>query len=349
MTPEAERRAFLETTAWRDAEIVPIPADASIREYARLEGGPGPALLMDAAAAVKSPPCPPQADEDERRRLGYPAMVRGSGSALTAFEAASKVLAARGVVTPDVLASDHARGLAIIEDLGRRMVVTELGSHPEKELALYKDAASVLERLRAEPAAPGERHGWPFQAYDRLAYATEAALLAEWYVPRALGREVEEADRAALAAAWDEVLGRLSEPRALVHRDFHAENLLLTERGIGVIDFQDLMIGQAAYDWASLLEDARRDVAPDVREAVYAMGVQGADDSEAFARDYAILAAQRNAKILGLFARLIHQDGKPKYERFIPRVAALLKIDLAREPLRPVADVLRKVAPEIVE
>ncbi|GGY37311.1 aminoglycoside phosphotransferase family protein [Parvularcula lutaonensis] len=349
MTPEAERKAFLATTPWRDAEIVPIPADASVREYARLVGGPSAAMLMDAEAAAKTPPCPPDADEEERKRLGYPAMVRSSGSALLAFEAASKVLAERGVIVPEVCVSDHGRGLAVIEDLGARMMRDAIEHRPDTELSFYKEAAAVLEKLRGNPVEPGERHAWPFQTYDRLAYRAEAALLEEWYLPRVLGLRLPNEDVARLGEAWDDVLSGLSKADRLVHRDFHAENLLLTDRGIAVIDFQDMMVGQAAYDWASLLEDARRDVSPEVRDAVYALGVQGAEDPEAFERDYAILAAQRNAKILGIFARLIHRDGKPKYERFIPRVAALLKADLAREPLRPVAEVLRVVAPEIVE
>ena len=344
----AERLAYLGTTPVGSARLVRLGSDASIRQYFRLEGGPVPALLMDAPSAAVEAPCPPEADEQERTRLGYGAMVRGSGSSLVAFGAAAQVLAGCGILVPRVLHGDARRGFAVIEDLGNERVA-DAAQDPAEEARLYHQAADVLDRLRSAPVVPGERHGWPFQAYDHLAYETEAELLASWYFPKILGRALGADKAAALAAAWRGVFAHLSPPDAWVHRDFHADNLMVVGKALGVLDFQDLMVGQAAYDWASLIEDARRDVAPGLAAELYARGVEGAVDPASFARDYAILAAQRNAKILGLFARLAARDGKDRYLDLIPRVRRFFAEDLTREPLTEVRRVLGQVAPEVLE
>ncbi|MEM1380046.1 MAG: phosphotransferase [Pseudomonadota bacterium] len=328
------------------AAIIRLGSDASIRQYFRLDGGPRPALLMDAPDAATAPPCPPGADPAERERLGYGALVRGSGSSLIAYEAAARMLAARGVRVPEVLRSDVRGGFAIIEDLGAARVA-DVAHDPAIETRLYQQAADLLDVLRSEPAAPGEAFGWAFQTYDALAYRTEAALLAQWYFPKILHRTLTEQEVVELDHAWAETFDLLSAPNALVHRDFHADNLMVVGDGIGVLDFQDLMIGQPAYDWASLIEDARRDVSIDLRTALYQRGVARAANAEAFERDYAILAAQRNAKILGLFARLAARDGKERYLDLIPRVLDFFREDLERPALARVQRLLQHLAPEV--
>lgn len=342
-----QRAAFLAATPWADATVLPLGSDASTRQYFRLEAGPSAALLMDAPGAALTPPCPPSASEAERRALGYPAMVRGSGSSLAAFEAASQMLAACGVLVPRVLAKDIEASFAIVEDLGDQLVA-EVSKDPSTEERLYEGAADVLERLRAKEQAPGEHNGWAFQSYDRLAYLEEVRLLTQWYLPEILGRTPTDEQVERLQAAWGEAFDQLSPPRHLVHRDFHAENLLLARGAIGVIDFQDMMVGQAAYDWVSLIEDARRDIPAGLRDALYQRAVQGADDSAAFEVDYAILGAQRNAKILGLFARLASADGKRRYLDFMPRVLRHFGEDLRRPPLAGVRAVMEDVAPELI-
>jgi aminoglycoside/choline kinase family phosphotransferase len=249
------------------------------------------------------------------------------------------------MAVPDMLAEDMENGFAIISDLGGEAMADAIVAGAD-EHELYTKAAGILNKLRAEPADP-HRDGWPVQTYDRLAYETEARLLQEWYLPKELGITLTKDDEEALMGAWRAVFSLLSAPLHYVHRDFHAENLLVTGEGLGVIDFQDMMIGQAAYDWASLIEDARRDVGEDTAEAVYRLGVQGADDAAAFETDYAVLAAQRNAKILGLFTRLIHDVGKPRYRSMMNRVKAHLRADLARPPLAPVREVLMRTSPEL--
>lgn len=345
---DTERLRFLAGTEWRSAGIVRLGSDASIRQYFRLEGGPAPALLMDAPSAATEPPCPPAADEAERIRLGYGAMVRGSGSSILAYDAAARLLTERGLLVPQVLASDPEAGFAIVSDLGGEHVA-DSAARPAEESALYDRAADILDRLRSAPAEAGDVHGWTFQTYDRLAYETEAMLLSEWYLPKIAGRTVTDADEERLRSAWWRAFEGLSAPQFLVHRDFHAENLMVTPQGIGVLDFQDLMVGQAAYDWVSLLEDARRDIGEGIRERIYERGCEGAPDRAAFERDYAVLAAQRNAKILGLFARLAHRDGKKRYLSLTPRVEGFFREDLRRAPLAPVREVLADMAPELVD
>ena len=346
--PRAEERAaFLSSTPWSGATVIPLGSDASIRQYFRLEGGPSAALLMDAPSAAQEPPCPPEASEAQSRQLGYGALVRGSGSSLVAFEAAAQVLASCGVLVPKVMTRDLERGFAIVDDLGEQLI-SDVAKDPSGEARLYHAAADVLERLRSVEQEPGDAHGWPLQTYDSVAYLEEVRLLTEWYLPKVLGRELTDGDVDALDAVWSEAFQQLSAPRHLVHRDFHADNLLLSRGTIGVLDFQDLMIGQAAYDWMSLIEDARRDTPRALREELYQRGVQGSDDPTAFETDYAVLAAQRNAKILGLFARLAYRDGKRRYLDLMPRVLKFFTMDLSREPLKNVRQELERLAPELV-
>ncbi|MEM6912971.1 MAG: phosphotransferase [Pseudomonadota bacterium] len=341
------RARFLASTPWADASVEPLGSDASIRQYFRLIGGPHQALLMDAPTASLEPPCPPSASTEERRALGYVAMVRGPGNALPAYNAASIILDQCGLLVPSMVEMDAANGFGIVEDLGDQRVA--LASFTEGvEERLYGAAADALDALRSCRAVRGRHHGWVFQTYDAFALETEAGLLAEWYFPKVLERDLSAAERARLADAWSLVISTLSPPISWVHRDFHADNLMVCGDRVGVIDFQDLMVGQAAYDWASLIEDARRDVAPDVRQSLYQRGLTGADDPTAFAQDYAILAAQRNAKILGIFARLAHRDGKRRYLDLLPRVRRFFAEDLERPAVHPVRLVIKDIAPELL-
>jgi len=342
-----ERAAFLRGTDFATAEIVPLGSDASIRQYFRLVGGPAPALLMDAPAAATTPPCPPGADKDERRSIGYSALVRGSGNSIAAYEAAAAVLDGAGLLVPRLLARDLRAGFAIVEDLGDQRVA-DAATDRQRETELYHLAADGLDLLREKSATADPERPWPFQTYDTLAYRTEAELLASWYLPHQCNRTLTKEEAHRLDEAWVSVLRELSPPKHWCHRDFHAENLMVSEGRVGVLDFQDLMVGQAAYDWASLIEDARRDISMALARDIYERGVRGADDPETFARDYAILAAQRNAKILGLFARLAVRDGKQRYLELLPRVEAFFKNDLQHQDLTPVREVLLDLAPELV-
>ena len=350
MTREAERDAFLAGTDWAGATRLPLPADASTRSYTRLARGPRPALLMDAPPAAEAAVCPPEASPEERAALGYNAEARLAGSSLAAFAGLSEWLRARGVRAPEVFAADEARGLALIEDMGDALLATEVHD-PAAERAHYARAAEVLHGLAEAGAAPGPiaDGAWHLQEYDETAMMAEVRLLTEWYGPYAGASFTDEA-KAAYGDAWREVLGALGPADTLVLRDYHAENILVLDEdseggGVGVIDFQDALVGRSAYDFASLIEDARRDVGEGTARALYEDAVSRRGPS--FDDDYAILAAQRNAKILGIFARLIERDGKPRYGAFVPRVRRLLGEDLARAPLAPVRAWAEEFLPEI--
>ena len=188
MTREAERDAFLAGTQWADAQRLPLPADASARSYARLAGGPRPALLMDAPGAGDGPACPPDASDEERAALGYDAEARLAGSSLAAFAGLSSWLRARGVRAPEVYAADEAAGLALIEDMGDALLATQAGD-PAAERAHYARAAEVLHLLAEAGAKPGEvaDGSWHLQEYDETAMMAEVGLLTEWYGPYAGG------------------------------------------------------------------------------------------------------------------------------------------------------------------
>ena len=173
----------------------------------------------------------------------------------------------------------------------------------------------------------------PFAPYDRAVLHREAELLIEWYCP-AVGLEV---DRDGYGAAWDAVFDHaLTDEPVTVLRDYHAENLMLVGDGLGLLDFQDALAGHPAYDLVSLLQDARRDVAPALEAAMLARYAEATGAGEDFMRAYHVLGAQRNAKIVGIFTRLWRRDGKPRYPALCPRVWAYLERDLAEPVLEPV-------------
>ena len=296
--------AFLAAAGWGGAAIEPIPGDASFRRYVRLRRGGETAMLMDA----------PPPHEDVRP-----------------FLAVARWLGAHGLRAPAIHAVDEAAGLVLHEDFGEARMREHVDAHPADEAAIYGEAIATLARLAALPAGP-------FPPYDLATYAREARLFIEWYCP-ARGLTV---DAAGWEAAWAEALGPLlpgNAPPVTVLRDYHAENIMLPPGGgQGLIDFQDALAGHAAYDLVSLLQDARRDVAPALEEAMLARYIAQTGVAEAgFRADYALLGAQRNAKIVGIFVRLWRRDGKPRYLAMIPRVWAAMERDLAHPALAPVA------------
>jgi hypothetical protein len=362
MTPPdpraAERAAFLAAAGWANAHAAPLAGDASTRSYDRLTKSGRVALLMNAPPAAEGAACPPEADADERRRLGYNAMARLAGPNLNAFTAIAAALRAAGIAAPEVYAADPARGFALIEDFGDDLFARAIarGADPAPLYEAAVDALLQLARARiAAPAGPAYR----MLAYDRVALEAEIGLLIDWYWEMKTGSAPDATTRRAYAQAWSGVLDLVSPPQTLVLRDYHAENLIWRPEQagvarVGVIDFQDGLVGSRAYDLVSLLEDARRDVAPELAanmRARYeaAAAADPAFDPRAFARDYAVLAAQRNAKILGIFARLVRRDGKPRYRDFLPRVEGYFRRDLARRELAPVraffAGRIRDLAP----
>lgn len=339
------RAAFLDAAGWGKAEARALTADASTRSYERLRLGERRALLMNAPPAAEGAACPVDASPETRRKLGYNAMARLAGPNLHAYMAIAKTLRAAGLSAPEVYAADPARGFALIEDLGDDLYVRAIPKGAD-ETTLYGAAVDALLRLHAARPAPPQSPQYTMLSYDRTALEAEIGLLIGWYWPHRSGAPVPASLATDYFAAWARVLSQLSAPSDIILRDYHAENLLWLParegpRRVGIIDFQDGLVGCPAYDLVSLLEDARRDVGLALAEAMierYVAGgrAQGGFDEAAFRCDYAILAAQRNTKILGIFARLVNRDKKPRYQGFLPRVEAHFRRDLQRAPLAPV-------------
>ncbi len=234
---------------------------------------------------------------------------------------------------PHILHQDAERGLVLLEDFGTTRMRDYLDEWPGDEYRVYAAAVDALVRLHRLPAGP-------FPDYDLAVYQREVRLLVDWFCP---AKELY-VDGNGYASAWAEVLMPLLDrqrPGVTVLRDYHAENIMLLGDDLdrqGLLDFQDALVGHRAYDLVSLLQDARRDVAPELEAEMFdrycrATGI----DAQEFLADYARLGAQRNAKIIGIFVRLWRRDGKPRYLALIARVWALLERDLAHPALAPVA------------
>lgn len=304
MNPPAAAPAFLTAAGWQDAHILPLAGDASFRRYFRVVDHDRSAILMDAP--------PPQ--EDPRP-----------------FIAVARWLSDHGFAAPAILHEDLAQGLVLLQDFGDARLRETVDAAPESELRFYAEAVDLLVRLHAHEAGVT-------RSYDLAEYQREAALLPEWYCP-AVGIEP---DMAGYVAAWEKVLAPVLDGHTpvTVLRDYHAENIMLIEgsESLGLLDFQDALAGHPAYDLVSLLQDARRDVAPELETAMLDRykRITGAGDD--FDVAYHVLGAQRNAKIIGIFTRLWKRDGKPRYPGLCPRVWRYIERDLKHPALKPVAD-----------
>jgi N-acetylmuramate 1-kinase len=295
---------FLASAGWAKAEIEPLVADASFRRYFRIRKDQRSAMLMDAP--------PPKEDPGP-------------------FLRAAKWLDSNGMRAPHILAEDAARGLVLLEDFGDVRMRDYLDQWPADERTIYTAAVDALVRLHQLPAGP-------FLTYGLKEYQREARLFIEWYCPL----QNLKVDGPGFVAAWQDVLApMLPRQRAgvTVLRDYHAENIMLlgSLKKQGLLDFQDALIGHPAYDLVSLLQDARREVSPDLEAEMLEYYVSQSGAGADFRGDYARLGAQRNAKIVGIFVRLWKRDGKPRYLDLIPRVWGLLERDLADPALAPVA------------
>jgi aminoglycoside/choline kinase family phosphotransferase len=351
MTRAAEIDAFLSRVGWAHAAREPLLGDASTRRYIRLAHGANTAMLMDQPQGAETKACPPNASQAERMASGYNAVARLAGPDTGQFAGVAQRLLDMGLSAPRILAQDYPAGLLLIEDLGEaRFADIILDGAPE--LPLYEAAIDTLAALHRHPApdilpVPGAAQTH-LLAYDTLAMRAEVALLTEWFFLAATGKPVQELAGREYLALWDDLLGkvRIGQP-VMTLRDYHAENLMwLPERlgvaRVGLLDFQDALAGPAAYDVISLLEDARRDVSPELAEAMmrrYERQRQDADarfDAGRFREEAAILSAQRNCKIIGIFARLWRRDSKPRYLAYLPRMWRYLQSDLAHPALSPI-------------
>ena len=308
MIPPVSAPAFLATCGWGGARIEPLAGDASFRRYFRIVHDDGRrAVLMDA----------PPPHEDPRP-----------------FVAVAEWLVGIGLSAPEILARDLDHGLLLLGDFGDDRLRERLDTEQAREAELYSTATDVLVHLHHHAPMPG----LPVHGLDQ--WLDEVALFTEHYCP-ALELEV---DVESYRAAWRDVLAPIARDGlgpVTVLRDYHAENVMLIagRRGVaqfGLLDFQDALVGHPAYDLASVLEDARRDVSPVIERQMLDRYIAASGHGATFEAAYWALAAQRNTRILGVFVRLWKRDGKPGYRKFQPRMWGLLERDLAHPALAPV-------------
>jgi aminoglycoside/choline kinase family phosphotransferase len=306
MIPPAAAPEFLARNGWGGADIVPLAGDASFRRYFRVVAPGRQAVLMDA----------PPPHEDPRPFIRIAEHLTGLG-----FSA------------PGILASDLDCGLVLLEDFGDARMREVVDAAPESELAIYADVVTLLARLHQYPAAD-------LPPYSRSELQREVGLFTQWYCP-AVSLAVDETG---YRSAWDAAFDAIGDgPTVTVLRDYHAENIMLIDgraglAGLGLLDFQDALAGHPAYDLVSLLQDARRDVSPLVVAEMRALYAGMTNAGDAFDAAYAILGAQRNVKILGIFTRLWKRDGKPRYLHYLARVWGYVERDLQHPALVDIAD-----------
>lgn len=330
-------RGLLDKAGWVDAERILMQGDASTRAYERLVRPSGEtAILMISPPRPDGPPV--------RRGKPYSAIAK-LAETVHAFAAMDRGLRALGFSAPRIYGEDLEAGLLLLEDLGPEGVVDPDGPIPDR----YSEATRLLARLHATalpnvlPVTEGRDH--VLSPYDLEALLIEVELLADWYVPHILGGSLSGSVRGEFVNLWSETLAPIvAAAPTWTLRDYHSPNLIwLPEREgikrVGLLDFQDAVLGHPAYDVASLLQDARVSVPADLELrllGVYARDRKTADpgfDMASFAGAYAILGAQRATKILGIFARLDRRDGKPQYLEHLPRIEAYLARNLAHPVL----------------
>jgi hypothetical protein len=329
-------RRFLDEAGYTPAERAPLAGDASTRSYERLTRGGETIVLMNSPPRADGPPV-----HDGK---SYSAIAH-LAEAVTPFVAMARALRQRGFSAPKIFAADCAAGLLLLEDLGDAFIASGVPLQPIEER--YEAAIDVLLALHRQILPQtlvvdgGITHELPH--YDMDALLIEVELLLDWYLPR-LGASVSDVLRRSYLALWhDALVPALERPHTWVLRDFHSPNLMwLPQRRdiarVGLLDFQDAVIGSPAYDVASLAQDARVDI-PEVLEVallsryVRARRSEPGFDAATFAQLYATFSAQRASKILGIFARLDRRDGKPQYLRHLPRVWGYLQRSLAHPAL----------------
>ena len=344
MTRDEEIKSFLAGASWGDAERRPLAGDASARRYERILGSKGHAVLMDA---------PPEPGEVKNgRAAGYSAVAHLAVDCLP-FVALAERLRNLGLSAPKIFAEDVGHGLILLEDFGDDLFVSLFGegeADPELERELYGAAVDVLLALHQHkplyslPGPSGTQY--EMSSYDDGALKIETDLVIDWYLPGLSGApETPKAVRKAYQSAWQSLYPLMADPNpVLCLRDFHAGNLIwLPDRQgparIGLLDFQDALIGSRAYDLVSLLQDARRDIRPALETEMldrYIAGARALDpefDEAAYRMRYALLGAQRNSKIVGIFMRLWLRDGKKTYLPHLPRVWRSLERNLTHPSL----------------
>jgi aminoglycoside/choline kinase family phosphotransferase len=321
--------ASLTATPLRPDSLRPASADASFRRYFRLDTVAGGTLI-----AMDAPP--PQED-------------------VRPFLKVAGVLAETGVSVPQVLAQDVERGFLLLSDLGSSTYLHQLNA--DSAHRLYMDAIDALLQMQLH-SRPGV-----LPEYDRALLLRELNLFPEWYVGKHLGVSLDEQQSAQLQQVFDALLANnLAQPQVYVHRDYHSRNLMVLPGdhagNPGILDFQDAVYGPITYDLVSLLRDAYirwdeemvLDWAIRYWEGARRAGLPVSHDIDAFYRDFEFMGLQRHLKVLGIFARLYHRDGKDGYLKDLPLVMEYARKTAHRynvlKPLARLLDTLEEKAPQ---
>jgi N-acetylmuramate 1-kinase len=330
-------RQFISQSGYSGALRAKLKGDASTRIYERLVLGDKHAILMNSPRRPDGPPV--------RDGKPYNAIAHLADNVMP-FVAMANGLRQHGFSSPEIFHADLDQGLLILEDLGDEGIVS--GEPPAPIRERYEVAIDALLTLHGKrlpdvlPVAPHVEHRIP--SYDMSALLIEAELLLDWFLPR-LQAPMPDSERDSFRRLWRELLQpAIDAPATWVLRDFHSPNLLWLARRkeiarLGLLDFQDAVMGPAAYDVASLLQDARVDIPEQLELALLGRYVRGRRQSDpefdpaSFIKIYVTLAAQRASKILGIFARLDLRDGKPQYLRHMPRVWGYLQRSLGHPAL----------------
>ncbi len=308
-------KAFLKKSGYDGYEVTPLAGDASRRVYSRLVGGDTRLILADADPELGEEP--------------------------GAFGAVTKLLRDFGLKAPEIFHADYERGFIVQEDFGAVTLSEALKKDASLEKKYYGDAIDLLAEL-AKKTPPnviqysGGTH--KLHPYNTARYMSESRIFLSWYIPELTKRPAPEFMTDEFTAIMRGLLAPVENSRAkvLVLRDYHAENIMILNNGktgvaaLGLIDYQDALVGNPAYDVVSLLKDARRDVSPALEAEMIERYLSACPQiiREDFLRDYVILGAQRNIKILGIFARLYARAKKTTYLNYIPRVWGYLERDL---------------------
>ncbi|MDP5238119.1 phosphotransferase [Uliginosibacterium sp. 31-16] len=305
--------------------LAPASADASFRCYFRASFADGSTrIVMDA----------PPSHEDCRPYLHV-----------------AELFHAAGAHVPEVFAHDLEQGFLLLSDLGSTTYLAALT--PDNANDLYADALGALAAIQ-QASRPGQ-----LPEYDRALLLREMMLFPEWYVARHKGVTLTDAEMAELLSVFESIMAvNLAEPQVFVHRDYHCRNLMLSHPNPGVLDFQDAVYGPITYDLASLFKDAyihweeeqTLDWLVRYWEIGRQIGLPVRADFNDFHRDYEFMGAQRHIKVLGIFARLYHRDGKDGYLKDMPLVMHYLRSACARYgELRPLLRLLDRLEPEGVQ
>jgi aminoglycoside/choline kinase family phosphotransferase len=352
---DSQIKQFLADAGWGDAVVNWLGQDASTRRYARLRRGHETALLMD-APPIESTICTPNMTEAERHAAGWNAQTRLAASRVDAFVLVAHHLESMGLTPPQVHAFQVEQGFALIEDFGEgREFARLIERGAADEQTLYRQAAMTLAQLHsaASPTSIALADlNWPILQFDSVALRANADLYADWlhiYDDRA---RMTDRDRARWEKVRDGLINQAEAfPREFTLRDYHAENLLYLPDGrIGLLDFQDAVLGWDAWDMAMLTQDARRHVSDDAAQAAIRTYLDASGKDEAtFLERLAIIGTLNALRITGVFARLVTRDGKPRYNDFMPRQQLMLARNLAHPAAAEMAAFVRDTAPFIFE